>query len=67
MVFSPSAPNGETMDDEFEMECVDCGWQGFALDLVSKTDDVDDTDFSYCPDCGSSNVFDIVIDIEKEE
>ena len=49
--------------DEYEVECLDCGWQGYALDLVSKTDGDVDTDFNYCPDCLSGDIQ----DIENEE
>jgi len=47
------------MDDEYEIECLDCDWQGYVLDLVSKTEDPKDRDFNYCPDCGSDNIQDI--------
>ncbi len=45
--------------EEFEIECNDCSWQGYALDLVSKTTDLNDKDFNYCPDCGSDDIQDI--------
>jgi len=35
-----------------ELYCANCYWSGFAEELVSKTDDPDDWDFSYCPACG---------------
>jgi hypothetical protein len=45
--------------DEFEVQCNECDWQGYALDLVSKTADLDDKDFKYCPNCGSDDIDDI--------
>ena len=48
--------------DEPEVQCNQCSWQGDALDLVSKTDDINDKDFNYCPQCGSSEIEDIDID-----
>jgi hypothetical protein len=41
------------------VECEDCGWVGIAESLVALTDDPDDLDFSYCPNCESANVHDI--------
>ena len=32
--------------------CENCGWSGTPEELVSLTDDFDDRDFSFCPDCG---------------
>ena len=40
--------------------CNECGWQGDPSELVSKTDAVDDRDFSFCPQCEES-------DFEEEE
>ena len=45
--------------DEFEVECVDCNWQGYSSDLVSKTVDWEDKDFSFCPDCGGDDIQEI--------
>ena len=49
--------------DEFEIECNYCFWQGYVSDLESKTDDLEDKKFIYCPDCGGSDIS----DIETEE
>jgi len=35
--------------------CNDCGWSGEPGELVSKTDDLNDRDFSYCPYCGGND------------
>jgi len=32
--------------------CEHCTWGGYHEELVSQTEDLDDKDFSYCPDCG---------------
>ena len=53
---------------DLEIECEDCGWQGYTIELVSKTENQDDKDFKYCPDCGSDNIIDIEEDdIEEYE
>lgn len=44
--------------------CNDCYWEGYASELVSLTDDLDDTDFTHCPMCESGNVSDYDIDEE---
>lgn len=49
-------------DDRPELECGDCGWQGDSTNLVAATDDLDDMEFIYCPECGSDNVGDIDYD-----
>ncbi len=41
------------------IECLECTWTGDASELVSKTDEIHDIDYSYCPNCGSDNVNDI--------
>lgn len=46
------------------LECNICGWQGYPEELISQTKDLDDTDFSYCPFCGSN---DLEIDDEDNE
>jgi len=46
------------MNEEPEMQCNECGWQGDSSELVSKTDDLKDRDFNYCPDCGSDDIED---------
>lgn len=45
------------MDEE--ITCIDCGWTGDTTMLESKTDDLKDRDFKYCPDCGSEKIEDI--------
>lgn len=37
--------------------CNNCGWLGEPSELVSKTDALDDRDFSFCPQC-EGNDFD---------
>lgn len=44
---------------EEEIICNECGWCGDPSELVSLTDDVNDMDFIYCPDCGSSDIEDL--------
>lgn len=41
-----------------EVYCEDCGWSGYVDSLVALTDNLDDVDFSHCPDCEGSNIFD---------
>ena len=52
------------MMDE-NVECLDCGWQGYDTELVSKTDDANDKKFIYCPSCGSDDIQDIDDEEEK--
>ena len=33
--------------------CIHCGWTGDDSELWAKTDDPEDQDFIYCPDCKS--------------
>ena len=51
------------MDDEtpyeYSIECIGCGWMGSPDDLHSKTEDINDKDFSYCPDCASGCIEDV--------
>lgn len=42
---------------EEEIICNNCGWTGDTLMLVTRTDDLDDKDFNYCPECGSNNFY----------
>ena len=44
------------MDEE--IQCNECGWTGDTTMLVSKTEDLEDRDFSYCPECGSNDIED---------
>lgn len=39
--------------------CEECGWVGDYTHLVSKTDNLDDNDFIYCPDCGGTEFEDL--------
>ena len=50
---------GEMPNDEYNIECEDCGWSGDTSNLVALTDDLNDKDFSHCPDCGSKDIVDI--------
>lgn len=36
------------------IQCTECFWSGSRDELVAATDDVDDLDFKFCPDCGNS-------------
>lgn len=42
-----------------EIICNNCGWSGDSTQLVSKTEALDDRDFSYCPECGSCDIEDM--------
>ncbi len=44
--------------------CNNCTWQGESDELVSKTENTNDTDFSFCPQCG---INDFEEDIEEVE
>ena len=48
-----------------ELYC-DCGWSGAPEELVCKTDDMDDLDFTYCPQCFGDK-FDMEIEEVDEE
>lgn len=37
---------------EVYLICENCGWSGHLGELVSKTEELEDRDFDYCPDCG---------------
>ena len=41
-----------------DVECEDCWWTGDPSELVALTDDVNDRDFSHCPDCEGTNIVD---------
>jgi len=47
------------MDEQPEIECTECGWQGYYGELVCSSTDsisdlsVDEIDFNRCPDCDS--------------
>ena len=45
--------------------CLQCGWSGEPDELVSKTEDLNDDTFVYCPLCGECD-FDVE-EIEEEE
>ncbi len=34
---------------------LDCNWSGEPDELVSKTEDIDDDNYSFCPSCGNEN------------
>ena len=36
------------------LECVNCSWSGTREELVALTDDLDDQDFTHCPNCGGT-------------
>ncbi|MEE4264421.1 MAG: hypothetical protein V2I56_17190 [Desulfobacteraceae bacterium] len=38
--------------DEWEMECLDCGWRGMASELAVEANDSGDRSFTSCPECG---------------
>ena len=44
---------------EETIECTSCGWTGDETMLVSATEDLDDRDFIYCPECGKDTIQDI--------
>jgi hypothetical protein len=41
-------------EDDNPMVCAECHWMGTSEELVSQTDDLDDNDFSFCPNCGGA-------------
>jgi len=38
--------------DEWEMECLDCGWRGMGSELAEEANDSGDPSFTSCPECG---------------
>jgi NMD protein affecting ribosome stability and mRNA decay len=46
-----------------EIECTECGWQGYITDLLctdedfSSTKSIIKTNFDICPDCGSVDTY----------
>jgi len=53
---------------ESEIECTECGWQGYVGELLCSDED-DDSDkpvheikFNICPDCGEIDCFEDVED-----
>jgi len=38
--------------DEWEMECLDCGWRGMGSELSEAATDSGDRSFPSCPECG---------------
>ncbi len=42
--------------DEYSIICLDCDWEGSEMELHARTEDLDDTDFVCCPQCGSENL-----------
>lgn len=49
------------------LECDDCYWYGSSEELVTKTEDLDDKDFSYCPSCGGNNFQEFEDDEDEAE
>jgi len=53
------------MDDFYNVECEDCGWQGSDTELVCSDEDdksdkpVNQIAFNRCPRCDSMNIVDI--------
>ena len=43
------------MDAEYVLWCENCNWSGDRSELVAATDDLEDRDFSHCPDCGGTD------------
>lgn len=54
------------LKDKPEIECANCGWQGYSTELVRKTDDPSDRKFNLCPDCLSNDITDIDDDEDDE-
>lgn len=44
---------------EEELVCNNCGWTGDSTMLVSLTDDIEDEDYNYCPECESGDLEDL--------
>ena len=40
--------------DDWEMECVDCGWRGMASEQTEETGGSGEQSFTACPECGGS-------------
>ncbi len=38
--------------DEWEMECLDCGWRGMVSELNDEANDSGDRSLGSCPECG---------------
>jgi Zn finger protein HypA/HybF involved in hydrogenase expression len=53
------------MNEDYVIECEDCGWSGRPEDLICSEEDsiscksVAEIVFNLCPDCESSNIVDI--------
>lgn len=45
-----------------ELTCIKCGWTGSYAELVTLTDEPDDNDFDYCPNCEHDEFNDEVIE-----
>ena len=52
---------------EPEIRCIDCDWEGYATELHSRTDDLDDNDFFFFFFCGSENLEDTDYDEETDD
>ena len=40
--------------DDWEIECLDCGWRGMAAEVDESADKTSGETVSSCPDCGGS-------------
>lgn len=52
--------------DTYEIECTECGWQGYAMDLLCEDNLPEGVElkFNICPDCANKDCFE---DIDEEE
>ena len=46
--------------------CENCEWSGYPEELVSKTEALDDKDFSYCPYCDGKEFEEIDEDEDED-
>lgn len=42
--------------DQWEMECLDCGWRGMVSELTEENDGSGGRSPVSCPDCGGSEI-----------
>ena len=47
--------------------CLQCGWEGDDTELRAKTDNSEDKDFIYCPDCKSAEIAEFEDDEVKND
>ena len=56
-----------------EIECEDCGWQGYTSELVCSEEDsksskkVAEMSFNRCPECDGENIVDYWDEDEEDE